>query len=305
MQFSIKDLIVDGVLGGAHSGMERVEVLACLGEPDDWMDPDKGPPGPDQAPIWRYGNFEIHFLPDDSVYILFLDYLAEPEAGESRQLDAWILQDMCSRTLEAIRAELKQRGVVVQETQDERGTPVLSTEGGASLLFDNPDGQWIWHAIVVVGDESAKEFEKVYTLPDWYDGPRRGIANFEGKPHLFESQFEDLDNDEDIFVLFPVAATTFQLALEDWQIWRRWQRAYQANETPEETHPALPEERERRQQLQGLLIEAGVQPGPRQEGDEPPRPTIDSADAIRATAEFEPSGTDNGHASLRVRWTRI
>lgn len=34
-------------------------------------------------------------------------------------------------------------------------------------------------------------FETVHILTDWYDGPRRGIADYRGRPHLFESEWSD------------------------------------------------------------------------------------------------------------------
>ena len=34
-------------------------------------------------------------------------------------------------------------------------------------------------------------FEIVHTVTDWYDGPRRGIAELHGQPHLFESEWQD------------------------------------------------------------------------------------------------------------------
>jgi hypothetical protein len=37
-------------------------------------------------------------------------------------------------------------------------------------------------------------FEKVYTVTDYYDDPRGGIADFCGKPHLYRSLFEDIDH---------------------------------------------------------------------------------------------------------------
>jgi hypothetical protein len=65
-------------------------------------------------------------------------------------------------------------------------------------------------------------FEIVYTLTDWYDGPRRGIADYHGQPHLFESDWKDGENlDADTFLLMPIDKDTFSFALEDWAIWRR------------------------------------------------------------------------------------
>lgn len=36
--------------------------------------------------------------------------------------------------------------------------------------------------------DALAEFERVHTMEDYYDGPRRGIANFRGAPHLYESE---------------------------------------------------------------------------------------------------------------------
>ena len=102
------------------------------------------------------------------------------------------------------------------------------------------------------------EFEPVFTVTEYYDGPREGIANFAGEPHLFRSQFADLKNDgPDVFTMSPVDADTFRLALEDWAIWKRWEAAFKAGAVDQSTHPALPEERERHtrieQELEGRL----------------------------------------------------
>jgi len=36
------------------------------------------------------------------------------------------------------------------------------------------------------------EYERVYTMTDYYDGPRKGIADFEGRPHLYEAEWDDV-----------------------------------------------------------------------------------------------------------------
>ncbi len=115
-------------------------------------------------------------------------------------------------------------------------------------------------------------FEVVHTLTDWYDGPRRGVANFQGLPHVFESEWSDgNDMDLDTFLLMPIDSTTFSLALEDWKIWLRWETAFHHGTATRETHPALPEDRERHEELE-RLIERRLQ--------------IDPANAIRKKAKF-------------------
>lgn len=92
------------------------------------------------------------------------------------------------------------------------------------------------------------ERERVYTVTDYYDGPRCGIANFRGRPHLYESDFDD-----DTFRLYPVAADLLQLALEDWAIWVRWSDAFNRGEVDASTHPAHPADRTRHEELAALL----------------------------------------------------
>lgn len=97
-------------------------------------------------------------------------------------------------------------------------------------------------------------FEEVFTVTDYYDGPRGGIANFNGEPHLYDCIFggEDYSN---TYWLTPVSHELFLLALEDWAIWKRWERAFHAGEVKHDSHPALPAERDRHLYLQSLLDE--------------------------------------------------
>ena len=78
--------------------------------------------------------------------------------------------------------------------------------------------------------------EPVHTITDWYDGPRRGVANFEEKPHYYECQwYAGLDTGIDAlpgdYWLTQLDAATYQLALEDWAIWQRWKKAFAAGAT--------------------------------------------------------------------------
>ena len=128
------------------------------------------------------------------------------------------------------------------------------------------------------------DFETVHTMTDYYDGPRGGVADFHGTPHIYESQFSDsLNNYTDSFHLSPIPDSTFQLALEDWAIWLRWDAAFKRGETPHETHPALAIDRERHDELQRLLNG---------------KLAIDPSNLVLATAEFR-----NLDSSLHVRWS--
>src|SRR2546430_8411304 len=71
-------------------------------------------------------------------------------------------------------------------------------------------------------------FERVYTVNDYYDGPRSGIADHGGQPYYYDCEWdEEADDYADIFILTPVDSDTLALALEQWAIWREWEDAYQ------------------------------------------------------------------------------
>src|SRR5262245_49135192 len=97
-----------------------------------------------------------------------------------------------------------------------------------------------------VMDRGTRPFECLYTMTDYYDGPRRGLANFDGRPHAYDAPFSHWDGRyEDLFQLRPVDELTFRLALEQWAIWVRWEAAFYAGTTTVNAHPALPAERAR------------------------------------------------------------
>jgi hypothetical protein len=71
-------------------------------------------------------------------------------------------------------------------------------------------------------------FDTMYTMTDYYDGPRKGVANYHGVPHLYESCWADIKSESDVFMLTPISADVLALAQEDWDIWLRWSAAYHA-----------------------------------------------------------------------------
>jgi hypothetical protein len=138
------------------------------------------------------------------------------------------------------------------------------------------------------------DYEIVHTMTDYYDGPRGGIADFGGVPHVYQSDYADQDGDQETFLLMAVNDATFELALEDWAIWLRWETALHSGKATLDTHPALPEDRPRHEKITKLL-----------EG----KLTVDPSHAKRATAEFRrrenAKWSGKGWAPLEVRWTII
>jgi hypothetical protein len=98
-------------------------------------------------------------------------------------------------------------------------------------------------------------FEKVYTATKYHDGPREGIADFDGGPHLYKAIWnEEIDDYGSSFLLSPLSDETFQLALESWAIWRRWKTAFIEGKVQlQQNRQTLPEDRNRQERLMELL----------------------------------------------------
>ena len=128
--FSLRELIVDGRLGGAAVGMNKDEVRAAIGPPDDWSSES----GVEHAQIWRYGNFELHFDTGRRCWLLFNDYVQEGlNAGQGRRLDRWLFDESFEH--DALAARLRASGLQVDEGV-ERGTHRIRV-GEATLWFDD------------------------------------------------------------------------------------------------------------------------------------------------------------------------
>jgi hypothetical protein len=94
-------------------------------------------------------------------------------------------------------------------------------------------------------------FETVYTIVDWYDGPRDGAADFRGVPHRYRSVYLDApewNSEEDRFELTPISAELLAAMIEADRLWRRWDDARRAGtlpEMPDDAPRVLPEDRPR------------------------------------------------------------
>ena len=125
--------------------------------------------------------------------------------------------------------------------------------------------------------------ETVYTVTNYYDGPTRGVADFGGAPHAYESLLDATEDERDsTFMLRPIDHDTLELVLEGWRIWLRWRRAFDEGQAGIETHPALPQDRPRHDQI-SLILEGRLK--------------IDPATTLKAKGHFEV--IDGG---WKVRW---
>ncbi len=154
VQFSIRDMVVEGQLAGVRPGDPRALVRTQLGAPDDWNADGQF----ETATLWRYGNFEVHF-DGDVVWMLFNDYLDALDAGPGRTLDAWILRPSVPRP-DAVLQQLRAENVPFVVGRDVLDRRVAWVEGGACLAFDRDedDGEEGWFAIELLSPSRAPNF---------------------------------------------------------------------------------------------------------------------------------------------------
>lgn len=96
--------------------------------------------------------------------------------------------------------------------------------------------------------------DRVYTIEEYYDAPRKGVTGYQNKPHVYECQFSrSEDYWTDLFLLMEIDNELFELVLESWGIFLRWAAAFRLGEASLESHPALPEERARYSELQNAI----------------------------------------------------
>src|SRR6266540_4385619 len=137
-------------------------------------------------------------------------------------------------------------------------------------------------------------FETVYALWCYDDGPREGVADYQGHPHVFVSEWnEEADGYGDAFLLKPIDGATFRLVMEDWCIFRRWEAAVSEGLTTFDTHPASPEDRIRTEELRRLLRGPLTVDPARARQSYPVRtwlveqtPAVNPVEVVRLAAEF-------------------
>jgi hypothetical protein len=135
-------------------------------------------------------------------------------------------------------------------------------------------------------------YETVFTVTDYSGWPRKGIANCQGAPHLFEwVSNEAKEHNSRLFRLMPVSAEIFQLAMQDWEIWQRWLVAFYEKKTDISTRPALPTDISRHVELRRILDEALI---------------FDPEKTIMRVGQFEvlaePSIPERVIRQLQVKW---
>jgi len=137
---------------------------------------------------------------------------------------------------------------------------------------------------------SENEGESVHTVLVYYDKPLRGIADFEGRPHLFQCEWDKkYDHWGETYSLTPVDQTALDVALRKEAIWERWATAHYKGRTTMKIFP-LPEDRPAWDALEkelNDLLEVRARP------------------TMMAEAEWTSDGSLFADGPFRVQWKPI
>lgn len=96
--------------------------------------------------------------------------------------------------------------------------------------------------------------DKILTVHDYYDGPRLGLAEWNGVPHIYEAEHDHSTEEYgDTYFLSSVEPALLALILEDWDIWLRWKAASERGEIPATPHGVLPIDSRRSAMIKELI----------------------------------------------------
>ena len=108
--------------------------------------------------------------------------------------------------------------------------------------------------VLTTGCPKMPKGERVYTIFNYYDGPREGIADFQGKPHFYKCQFNEADDNwTDRFWLMEIDQALFELAREEYEIFLRWRAEFDRGAVKLDSHPALLADRSRFAELKAAI----------------------------------------------------
>lgn len=81
--------------------------------------------------------------------------------------------------------------------------------------------------------------EKVYSIWDYHDGPRSGIANYDGSPHFFSCIFDEgVDEYSTVFEITQISDELYNQCAEISAIFDTWKLKFEAGDATTATHPS-------------------------------------------------------------------
>jgi hypothetical protein len=131
------------------------------------------------------------------------------------------------------------------------------------------------------------DWEAVFTVHYYFDGPRIGIASYQGMPHAYICEWDQAADDwSPVYRLSPISPEQLSVVREDWEIWQRYQASFHAGSLQTgDVEPALAEDWPRHKVLRCKVEEAL---------------RVDNEAPLLAIPEFR--GTIEPQHDFEVRW---
>ncbi len=133
---SMMEFLRTGAFGPIHLGMPRTDVEEILAPPNamSTTTSDNGLPA-----IWKYGDIEMHFEPNDNLSSIYTDEFDVPSGGQAIDLDPWILRrgipwSEVEPQLAARHISYSERG---KTTPYDNATTRIVMDSGVELIFEN------------------------------------------------------------------------------------------------------------------------------------------------------------------------
>ena len=153
----MEEFVKTGKFGFLRLGMTKKEIVSQKFPPEDWA----AGKTKETSPIWRYGNFELHFDEKNRLERIFNDYVPEIDGGKSIDITNWwiISKDNSGPTLETTLSHLNLMKLDYRKENVVPGNMKLKLGNGVYFCFDHQEedageDQNIWGMTVI-----AKENE--------------------------------------------------------------------------------------------------------------------------------------------------
>lgn len=99
--------------------------------------------------------------------------------------------------------------------------------------------------------EPVDDFQSVYFITDWWDGPKSGFVDFNCKIHCFERIFDNEKDDwSNLYLIRPVSTEEYSLQIESYKLFLDWVN----DKSSTRPHPSLDIVNKRYHEVGQLLV---------------------------------------------------
>ena len=133
IEIDLFSFIKNGTFGNIEIGMSKEEILQIFPAPDDWMHG----LSMSHSPIWRYGNFELHFENQRLIFI-FNDYVDEISLGDQLKIKKWLFKNQ-NIYLKDILNEFVRQNILYARTDSKNYIELVVRNSNVSLKFSNEE----------------------------------------------------------------------------------------------------------------------------------------------------------------------